>query len=55
VRRQVLKGDVPSPIDPPKGCAFHPRCPHVMEECRSYTPQLKPIAEEQNVSCFLYK
>ncbi len=40
VQRQVLVGDVPSPIDPPSGCHFHPRCPEVMERCRVDRPQL---------------
>ncbi|MEZ5488776.1 MAG: dipeptide ABC transporter ATP-binding protein [Gammaproteobacteria bacterium] len=59
-QRQVLVGDVPSPIDPPSGCAFHPRCPHVMDECRTNTPRLIPLQDQhappgQEVSCFLYK
>jgi oligopeptide/dipeptide ABC transporter ATP-binding protein len=40
--RVVLKGDVPSPINPPPGCHFHPRCPSAREECKSITPELKP-------------
>ncbi len=60
MQRQVLVGDVPSPIDPPSGCAFHPRCSKVMDECRVNVPRLLPLrqvdAEEgQLVSCFLYK
>ncbi|MCC6467233.1 MAG: ATP-binding cassette domain-containing protein [Alphaproteobacteria bacterium] len=39
-RRAVLKGDVPSPIDPPKGCAFHPRCPRAEARCRVQRPVL---------------
>jgi peptide/nickel transport system ATP-binding protein len=34
---------VPNPLDPPKGCAFHPRCPHANERCRSEVPLLKPV------------
>lgn len=54
--RHVLKGDVPSPIDPPTGCSFHPRCPHVMAECSQQTPALIPLKDqqEQKVACFLY-
>ena len=50
--RQVLVGDVPSPINPPSGCAFHTRCPQVMDICRSATPALS--ADRQPVSCHLY-
>jgi oligopeptide/dipeptide ABC transporter ATP-binding protein len=43
-QRIVLQGDVPSPIDPPSGCAFHPRCPFVTDRCRVEVPQLRPVA-----------
>ena len=39
-KRVVLKGDVPSPLDPPTGCAFHPRCPLAMDRCRVQAPVL---------------
>ncbi len=57
VSRQVLSGDVPSPIDPPSGCTFHPRCPHVMDECSVNIPDLIPLKEStgQDVACHLYK
>jgi oligopeptide/dipeptide ABC transporter ATP-binding protein len=57
LQRQVLIGDVPSPIDPPGGCSFHPRCPKVMSECKAHVPRLKSLGEQegQKVSCFLYK
>lgn len=57
VQRQVLTGDVPSPIDPPDGCSFHPRCPKAMPECKAKVPQLTPLHDRKNqkVSCFLYK
>ncbi|MDO8273216.1 MAG: dipeptide ABC transporter ATP-binding protein [Gammaproteobacteria bacterium] len=51
-QRQVLVGDVPSPINPPSGCAFHTRCPKVMDVCRSTAPVLS--ADHQPVSCHLY-
>ena len=38
-RRTPVTGEIPNPINPPPGCAFHPRCPHVMEQCRRDTPQ----------------
>ena len=40
-KRIVLGGDVPSPVDPPKGCAFHPRCPFAVERCRVEAPALR--------------
>ena len=53
--RILLKGDVPSPANPPKGCAFSPRCPRVMEVCRSVRPELSPMADNHEVACHLYK
>ncbi len=41
VKRQIISGDVPSPINPPSGCSFHPRCPHVMDRCKVETPELR--------------
>ena len=43
-RRTPVTGEVPNPINPPPGCAFHPRCPHVMPECRQVQPQSIPTA-----------
>ena len=40
--RIVLKGDVPSPVNPPAGCPFHPRCPYVFDRCRKEKPVLRP-------------
>ncbi len=51
----VLSGDLPSPTDPPVGCAFHTRCPHVMERCRRERPSLQEVEPEHFVSCFLYE
>lgn len=52
-QRQVLTGDVPSPIDPPSGCHFHPRCPRVMERCSSAAPQLIAVDGDHQSACFL--
>lgn len=53
--RIILEGDVPSPIDPPKGCTFHPRCAHAMPECQSVKPHLKEVKPGHRVACHLYK
>jgi len=49
--RIVLTGDVPSPINPPSGCPFHTRCPHVQDRCRTEVPQLRPVATGHQVAC----
>jgi len=51
----VLKGDMPSPADPPKGCSFHTRCPFAMDECKSVEPHLKNFEGNHKVACHLYK
>jgi oligopeptide/dipeptide ABC transporter ATP-binding protein len=51
--KRLLQGDVPSPINPPPGCAFHTRCPYVVERCRSETPVLRDIGGGQLVACHL--
>lgn len=53
-RRIILKGDVPSPINPPMGCHFHPRCPHRMEHCDKDEPHLKDMGDNHFVACYLY-
>ncbi|NJO47416.1 MAG: ATP-binding cassette domain-containing protein [Oscillatoriales cyanobacterium RM2_1_1] len=49
----ILTGDIPSPINPPPGCHFHPRCPFVMEQCRRQEPELRAIGSEHWVACHL--
>ena len=54
----VLEGDVPSPLNPPSGCRFHPRCPQVMERCKTTDPPLIQIGSKENqhkVWCHLYQ
>ena len=48
-----LKGDIPNPANPPKGCAFHSRCPIKEKQCEEKTPALKEIATGHHVACFL--
>jgi peptide/nickel transport system ATP-binding protein len=50
---QPIKGEIPSPIDPPSGCHFHPRCPHAHERCRVERPALKEIAPNRWSACHL--
>jgi oligopeptide/dipeptide ABC transporter ATP-binding protein len=50
----VLRGEVPSPVNPPSGCRFHPRCPWVMDVCPQVEPQLKEYTPGHWVSCHLY-
>jgi peptide/nickel transport system ATP-binding protein len=51
--RIILQGDVPSPLAPPPGCAFHPRCPHAFERCRRETPPLYVLGNGHTAACFL--
>jgi len=50
----ILSGEVPSPIDPPSGCHFHPRCPFAMAQCSRVDPELKAAAPDHMVACHLY-
>lgn len=54
-QRIILPGTVPSAANPPAGCAFHPRCSQVMEECRTVFPAPRLTAPDHIVSCHLYK
>ncbi|MEO6568224.1 MAG: oligopeptide/dipeptide ABC transporter ATP-binding protein [Opitutaceae bacterium] len=50
-QRIVLAGDPPSPINPPAGCAFHPRCPYALEKCRVAVPPLIPAGANREAAC----
>ncbi|NVM24735.1 MAG: dipeptide ABC transporter ATP-binding protein [Desulfobacterales bacterium] len=52
--KAILKGDVPSPINPPSGCYFHPRCAYRMERCNQDGPALKDTGGDHPVACYLY-
>lgn len=52
--RIVLEGDVPSPANPPQGCAFHPRCSKAMAKCSLSKPALKEVKPGHSVACYLY-
>ncbi|MDA0263219.1 MAG: ATP-binding cassette domain-containing protein [Chloroflexi bacterium] len=51
----VLTGEVPSPINPPSGCNFHPRCPFAMDRCSVEEPVLKEVSSNHLLSCHLYE
>jgi oligopeptide/dipeptide ABC transporter ATP-binding protein len=53
--RIILKGDLPSPVNPPSGCHFHTRCPFVMERCVTEVPDLVDVGESHFVACHLHK
>lgn len=50
-----LKGELPSPANPPRGCHFHQRCPHVMAKCIEVYPDTTTISASHQVRCFLYQ
>ncbi len=50
-QRIVLPGDPPSPMNPPAGCSFHPRCPFALEKCRAAVPPLLPADHQRTVAC----
>ena len=52
-QRIILKGDVPSPVDPPSGCPFHTRCPQATDICKNETPKLKMVKDDHWTACHL--
>lgn len=54
VTATLQEGEPPSPVDPPSGCHFHPRCPFVMESCRSVAPDLQEVAPGRRLACHLF-
>ena len=49
----VIKGEMPSPLNPPSGCYFHPRCPFAMPRCKLEEPALEEVAPQHHSACFL--
>ncbi|MBE5747026.1 MAG: dipeptide ABC transporter ATP-binding protein [Clostridiales bacterium] len=54
MNRVILKGDIPSPVNPPKGCKFHTRCDQCMEICKTVPPKYKQVEEGHFCACHLY-
>lgn len=52
--RIILEGDVPSPSNPPTGCAFHTRCPYAMDICKEVRPEFENVDDKHLVACHLY-
>jgi oligopeptide/dipeptide ABC transporter ATP-binding protein len=53
-QRMILPGEVPSPLDPPSGCRFHPRCPKAMPQCQTHEPVWKEVSSGHYTACHLY-
>jgi peptide/nickel transport system ATP-binding protein len=49
--RSIIRGELPSPLRPPSGCVFHPRCPLAVEGCRKHPPQLRALSAKHAVAC----
>ncbi len=54
MNRIILKGDIPSPVNPPKGCKFHTRCDKCMEICKSVPPEYREVEKDHFCACHLY-
>jgi len=50
----IIRGEIPSPLNPPTGCRFHPRCPSAMSRCIEVEPDLLPMSNSHQVACHLY-
>ncbi|WP_457753030.1 oligopeptide/dipeptide ABC transporter ATP-binding protein, partial [Thermococcus sp.] len=53
-KRKIVKGEPPSPINPPAGCRFHPRCPFAKDVCRKEEPPMVEVEKDHHVACWLY-
>jgi oligopeptide/dipeptide ABC transporter ATP-binding protein len=51
---QILRGEVPSPLDPPSGCTFHPRCPQAMPICSTRAPSPVRLSDGRTIACHLH-
>jgi oligopeptide/dipeptide ABC transporter ATP-binding protein len=49
--RHIIKGELPSPVNPPVGCVFHPRCPLMTEECKMAVPATRELGPQHRVAC----
>ena len=54
VKKDLLEGDIPSPINPPSGCTFHTRCPYAQEICSQECPQMRDVNDKHKVACHLF-
>ena len=54
MNRIILKGDIPSPVNPPSGCKFHTRCESCMEICKKFAPTYREVEEGHFCACHLY-
>ena len=54
-QREILQGDVPSPINPPKGCVFCTRCRYATEECKNVAPQMEEVSPGHMVACHHFR
>lgn len=54
VKRIPLKGEIPSPLNPPSGCQFHNRCPYAKDICKEVSPQLIEVEDNHKVACHIY-